>query len=89
MLLLRDKAKGIIADHVQVASCRRVSAIQVLHSSVTTILLPDFALVSHRQCGLCGWSWAGWQLQLIVAWAVLLSSLVDWLWCLGPNSVAL
>ena len=48
MLLLRDKAKGIIADHVQVASCRRVSAIQVLHSSVTTILLPDFALVTDN-----------------------------------------
>ena len=66
-------------------------AIQILHwhLSVTTTLLRVFAFVSHKQCGLCGWSWAGWQLEPIVAWAVLLSSLVDWLWCLGPNSVAL
>jgi len=38
MLLLRDKAKGIIADHVQVASCRRVSpqfCYLILHLSVT------------------------------------------------------
>lgn len=62
MLLLQNKAKSIIADHVHPASCIRVGAIQVLHwhLSVATTMLHVVALVSHRQCGLCGWSWAGW-----------------------------
>jgi len=34
------------------------------------------------------WLVLGWVAASAV-WAVLLSSLVDWLWCLGPNSVAL
>lgn len=44
------------------------------HLSVTTVLLPVFAFVSYRVCGLCGWSWAGQQLESVVAWAMLLST---------------